>query len=348
MTWYTQACPAPSARHREQAQQRQAQLTKPPGSLGRLESLAVDFAGWQGRAIPELAQVAVRVFAADHGISRRGVSAFPPEVTAQMVENFVAGGAAISVLSRSLQADFAVVNMGTFRAVPDAARLHNLQFAPGSADFSEQPALSPALMERCLDAGRAQVDNLDCQLFIAGDMGIGNTTAAAAICAAHLGLEGGAVAGRGTGIDNGTLHHKRDLIDRGLARHAAALDSPLGILQCLGGLEIAAICGAYLRCGQRRIPVLVDGFIATAAALLAEAINPGLRPWLLAAHRSHEQAHGLALDALGLQPLLDLGMRLGEGSGAAVAVPLLQSALRLHAQMATFQQARVHDGDPPS
>ncbi|MBN7796219.1 nicotinate-nucleotide--dimethylbenzimidazole phosphoribosyltransferase [Parahaliea mediterranea] len=345
MTWYYGECPAPSQRHRDLARKRQDELTKPPGSLGRLEKVAVDFAGWQSRAIPELSRVAVRVFAADHGISRRGVSAFPPEVTAQMVDNFVGGGAAISVLSQPLRADFAVVNMGTFEPVANAPKLHNLQLAPGSADFSEEPALSAALTERCLETGKAQVDMLDCQLFIAGEMGIGNTTAAAAICAAHLGLDGAAVAGRGTGIDDATLRRKRELIDTALNLHAGALDAPLGILQCLGGLEIAALCGAYLRCGQRRIPVLVDGFIATAAALLAAAINPGLRPWLMAAHRSSEGAHGRALDALGLDPLLDLGMRLGEGSGAAVAVPILQSALRLHAQMATFHQAHVQEGE---
>ncbi|WP_116365346.1 nicotinate-nucleotide--dimethylbenzimidazole phosphoribosyltransferase [Parahaliea mediterranea] len=352
MNWLQAPCPAPSAAHRDAALAHQAQLTKPPGSLGRLERIAVDFAGWQSTPLPTLERIGVRVFAADHGISRRGVSAFPPEVTAQMIANFCHGGAAISVLSRALGADFAVVNLGTFEPVPEpvpaATGLHNLQLAPGSADFSSGPAMSEALLEACLEAGRQQVDALDCALFIAGDMGIGNTSSAAALCAAQLGWDARAVTGRGTGIDADTLAHKRQLIDAALARHQPRPDAPLHNLRCLGGLEIAAICGAYLRCGQRGIPVLVDGFIATAAALLASAINPGLRPWLLAAHCSNESAHARVLAAMGLEPLLDLGMRLGEGSGAAVAVPLLQSALALHREMATFSQAAISAGVAPT
>ncbi|GAB3278377.1 nicotinate-nucleotide--dimethylbenzimidazole phosphoribosyltransferase [Parahaliea aestuarii] len=322
-------------------------MTKPPGSLGRLEQVAVDFAGWQSTAQPVLERIAVRVFAADHGISRQGVSAFPAEVTAQMIANFCRGGAAISVLSRDMGADFAVVNLGTFEPVSDAPGLHNLQLAPGSGDFSSGPALNEALLEACLEAGRSQVDALDCELFIAGDMGIGNTTSAAALCAAQLAWDAQAVTGRGTGIDTATLQHKRQLIDTALARHRARPDNPLRNLRCLGGLEIAAICGAYLRCAQRGIPILVDGFIATAAALVAAAINPGLRPWLLAAHCSDENAHARVLAAMHLRPLLDLGMRLGEGSGAAVAVPLLRSALALHRDMATFVQAEVNAGATP-
>lgn len=347
MMWYLRECPAPSDRHRALAEQRQGQLTKPAGSLGRLEAIAVDFAGWQSREIPRLERIGVRVFAADHGIGRRGVSLFPPEVTAQMIANFAAGGAAISVLSRRLGADFAVVNLGTFDAVPNAPGVHNLQLAPGAMDFSREPAMTPELLEQCLAAGRGQVEALDCELFIAGEMGIGNTTSAAALFAAALGLHGTAVAGRGTGVNEATVRRKAALIDDALALHRAQLDSPLGILRCLGGLEIAAICGAILRCAQRGIPVLVDGFIATAAALLAARINPGATPWLMAAHRSGEAAHGRALEALGLAPLLDLGMRLGEGSGAAAAVPLLQSALDLHANMATFAEAAVSAGAAP-
>ncbi|MBA6412644.1 nicotinate-nucleotide--dimethylbenzimidazole phosphoribosyltransferase [Parahaliea sp. F7430] len=343
MNWYHQACPAPSAVHRQLAQQRQTELTKPLGSLGRLEEIAVDFAGWQATALPELSRIAVRVFAADHGISRRGVSAYPPEVTTQMIANFANGGAAINVLSAAQQADFAVVNMGTFSAAVASPKVYNLQLAAGSADLSSAPALSPELVEACLAAGQAQVDGLDCQLFVAGEMGIGNTTAAAAIYAAHLGLQGIDVTGRGTGIDDASLAKKIALIDQALALHADQLDSALGILRCLGGLEIAAICGAYIRCGQRAIPVLIDGFIASAAALLAVDINPSLRPWLMASHRSSEAAHELGLRALQLQPLLDLGLRLGEGSGAMVATPLLQSALQLHSQMATFAQAAISE-----
>ncbi|MFV0275997.1 MAG: nicotinate-nucleotide--dimethylbenzimidazole phosphoribosyltransferase [Parahaliea sp.] len=344
MTWYLQPCVTPSEAHRTLARAHQQQLTKPAGSLGRLETLAIDFAGWQRQSLPQLERIGVRVFAADHGISRRGVSAFPPQVTAQMIANFCRGGAAISVLSRALDADFAVVNLGTFAPVPDAPGLRNLQLAPGSADFSVAPAMSEALLDQCLAAGRAEVDALDCQLFIAGEMGIGNTSAAAALCAAQLDESAGHMTGRGSGIDDDALARKRQLIEQALARHQPRPDQPLDSLRCLGGLEIAAMAGACLRCAQRGIPVLLDGFIATAAALLAVAINPGLRPWLLAAHRSGEGAHGQVLAALGLPPLLDLGLRLGEGSGAAAAVPLIQGALRLHREMATFSGAEVSTG----
>lgn len=344
MTWHLSACATPSEEHRKLALDHQAQLTKPPGSLGRLETIAVDFAGWQATARPALQRIAVRVFAADHGVSRRGVSAFPPEVTAQMIANFCAGGAAISVLSEALGADFSVVNLGTFEPVPAAPGLCNLQLAPGSGDFTTAEALPGQLLQLCLDAGRDQVEELDCDLFIAGEMGIGNTTSAAALCAGQLGWNALAACGRGTGIDDATLARKAGLIDQALAFHRPDPGQPLRTLQCLGGLEIAAMCGAYLRCGQRGIPVLVDGFIATAAALLATAINPGLRPWLLAAHCSNEHAHERVLEAMGLKPLLKLDMRLGEGSGAATAVPLLQCALRLHNGMATFADAAVSAG----
>jgi nicotinate-nucleotide--dimethylbenzimidazole phosphoribosyltransferase len=345
MSWLESPCPIPNHPFFEQASQRQQQLTKPPGSLGVLEQLAIQFASWQARERPSLEQVGIRVFAADHGICAQGVSAFPAEVTVQMVQNFLAGGAAISVLSMALNADFAVVNMGTNTAIEDAPGLVNLALAPGTVDFSEQPAMSGELLTQCLEAGRAQVDTLDCQLFIAGDMGIGNTTSAAAILAALLELDGAQVAGRGTGVDDVTMSRKAQLIDRALALHSTQLSTPIGVLQCLGGLEIAGMCGAMLRSAQRGIPVLLDGFIATAAALAASRINPGIQSWLLAGHRSAEDAHGLALDALRLEPLLDLGMRLGEGSGAAVAVSVIHNALTLHNEMATFADAGVAGGE---
>ncbi|MFV0476537.1 MAG: nicotinate-nucleotide--dimethylbenzimidazole phosphoribosyltransferase [Parahaliea sp.] len=344
MKWYQQPCPTPDQYSRQLAREHQANLTKPAGSLGLLEDVAVNFAGWQSHPVPRLSKIAVRVFAADHGISRRGVSLFPPEVTVQMIRNFIEGGAAINILCKAINADFSVVNAGTFEQVPDVRGLTNLQLAYGSADFSQTCALSTELVERCLQAGRDEVDHLDCELFIAGEMGIGNTTSAAAIYAAMLNLSAREACGRGTGIDDATLTHKCEMVDHALKLHAAELNDPLSILRCIGGLEIAAICGAYLRCGQRGIPVLIDGFITTAAALLAVAIAPSLHPWLMAGHCSAEQAHQYALQKLELQPLLDLQMRLGEGSGATLAVQLLQAALSLHEQMATFTQATVSKG----
>lgn len=219
MHWFSSPCPTPDQSFRELATGRQQQLTKPPGSLGTLEQLAIDFAGWQASEHPFLDKVGIRVFAADHGICAQGVSAFPQAVTVQMVQNFLAGGAAISVLSKALNADFAVVNMGTSTAIDDAPGLVNLALAPGSADFSVEAAMSTELLLQCLDAGRGQVDALDCQLFIAGDMGIGNTSSAAAILAALLGVDGSRVAGRGTGVDDATVDRKAQLIRSALALH---------------------------------------------------------------------------------------------------------------------------------
>ncbi len=341
MNWFNEPTASVCASSCKQARQYQQQLIKPPGSLGRLETLAEAFAGWQKQARPVLERVGVRVFAADHGVTSQGVSAFPAAVTVQMIKNFLDGGAAISILSYDINADFAVINMGTFTPIDDAAGLVNIAIAPGSNDFSTQAAMSEAVMHTCLAAGRAQVDALDCQLFIGGEMGIGNTSSAAAIVAACLQLSAEQVAGRGTGVDDAGLRHKQHIIQKALQLHADNLAVPLGILRCVGGLEIAGLCGAYLRCAQRGIPILLDGFIATAAALLAMRINSGVQQWLIAGHKSAEQAHSRTLEAMQLQPLLDLGMRLGEGSGAAVAVAIIRSALLLHNNMATFADAGV-------
>ena len=343
MSWYYDATVTPCASNRDKARQHQLQLTKPAGSLGRLEWLAEAFAGWQKHERPALERIGVRVFAADHGVTAQGVSAFPPAVTVQMIGNFLEGGAAISVLSQDINADFAVVNMGTFSSIDDAPGLVNLAIAPGTKDFSLEPAMSEEVMDACLAAGRDQVEELDCQLFIAGDMGIGNTSSAAAIIASLLQLSAAQVTGRGTGVDDARLLHKQKIIERALQLHEAALATPLGVLRCVGGLEIAGMCGAYLRSAQRGIPILVDGFIATAAALLATHINSDVQQWLIAGHQSAEQAHRKTLEAMQMQPLLDLGMRLGEGSGAAVAVAIIRSALLLHNNMATFADAGVAD-----
>jgi nicotinate-nucleotide--dimethylbenzimidazole phosphoribosyltransferase len=343
--WYQEAVQPPCESSRQAARERQQQLTKPPGSLGELERLAIEFAGWQQTARPQLADVAIRIFAADHGISRQGVSAFPAEVTVQMVENFLSGGAAISVLARAMNADFSVINMGTFSPLDDVQRLTNLQIAPGTEDFTDGPAMNEDCLQACLAAGRDQVDTLQAELFIGGEMGIGNTTSASAILAACAGLDAAQVTGRGTGIDDVTLAVKQDLIRRGILRHSHALNDWQDILRNLGGLEIAALTGAYIRCAQRGIPILLDGYIATCAALLACRANPDVRHWMLAGHRSAEGAHKIALEELGLRPLIELDMRLGEGSGAAVAVALVRSALLLHDQMATFDEAGVSTGE---
>ncbi|ROO25777.1 nicotinate-nucleotide--dimethylbenzimidazole phosphoribosyltransferase [Salinisphaera orenii] len=333
---------------RAAARARQRQLTKPPGALGRLETLAEDFAGWQGRAMPRLEHVDVCVFAADHGVAARGVSAFPQAVTGQMIANFATGGAAVAVLARAGDARLSVVNLGTVEPLPAAAGVLDLQLAPGSADFTVAPALTPPLMEAALAAGRARVDAAG-SLFIGGEMGIGNTTSAAAVLAGLLDVAPETAIGRGTGVDDAGLARKHEAIAAGLARHGgdwrglAGPERALAVLQRVGGLEIAALAGAFVAAAQAGVPLLVDGFITTVAALAACAINPGTRDWLLFAHRSAEAGHGRALDALEAAPLLDLGMRLGEGSGAVVALSLLRSALVVHAEMATFADAGVAD-----
>lgn len=333
------AVPLPNQESRRLAEALQSQLTKPPGSLGQLEDLALQFAAWQANEKPRLDKVCLRVFAADHGVCSQGVSLFPQEVTQQMVHNFSSGGAAISVLARAGNFDFEVWNLGTISPTPDMPWLKNIQITAGSADFTRCPALTEEQLAECLQAGCDSV--ADCQLFIAGEMGIGNTTSAAALMAALYGLSGADVAGKGTGLDDRGVRHKAEVIDCALALHAATIGDSMAMLRCLGGLEIASIVGAYIAAAQKSIPILVDGFITTVAAAYAVAINPDVRNWMLFAHCSAEQAHQKLLAKLQAVPLLDLGMRLGEATGAAVAVPLIRSAINLHSGMATFADAGV-------
>ncbi|QFU75636.1 nicotinate-nucleotide--dimethylbenzimidazole phosphoribosyltransferase [Halioglobus maricola] len=341
MHWLTEPSPTPSEPHRVAAQHRQATLTKPIGALGYLEQIAEQFAAWQATDRPELHSVCARIFAADHGVTRRGVSAYPAEVTTQMIANFLSGGAAASVLCRQREVDLEVVNMGTFTPVADMPGLQQRSVDAGTRDFSTVPAMTEQQAHRALNAGAAVVDQLNCQLFIAGDMGIGNTSSASALMAALLGLDASETTGRGTGIDDERLAAKTGLINASLSLHSAHLNSPMHNLQCLGGFEIAGIAGAYIRAAQRRIPSLVDGFISSAAALVACRINPTVQRWLLAGHCSAEGAHQQLLDTLELRPLLALDMRLGEGSGALTALPLIESALALHNNMASFAEAGV-------
>ena len=303
---------------------RQRELTKPPGSLGRLEDVVGWLAQWQGRSVPRLDHVDVLVFAGNHGVTAQGISAYPAEVTTQMVANFAAGGAAINQLARTAGARLQVVP---------------LALAQPTADFTQAPAMDEGAFLTAVDIGYQMVA-AGTDLVCLGEMGIGNTTAAAAVAAALFG--GGARgAGRGTGLDDRGLARKQSAIDRGLARHAARLSDPLVIAAALGGRELAAIMGAALAARQRRIPVLLDGFVCTAAVAPLAKLRRDALDHTLAAHVAAEAAHRMLLSELELAPLLDLGLRLGEGSGAAVAVPVLRAALACHAGMATFAQAGV-------
>jgi nicotinate-nucleotide--dimethylbenzimidazole phosphoribosyltransferase len=343
MDWWYGTVTAPSERAAAAARERQQQLTKPPGSLGKLESLAIQLAGWQDRSAPRLDAVEIRVFAADHGVVAEGVSAFPQAVTVQMIHNFATGGAAITVLARLYGASFSVINMGTATPGPVLEGVVNLHLAPGTGNFCTGPAMDDALVRRALASGAAHAPSAG-DLFIGGEMGIGNTSAAAALTSALLGLPAVTTVGRGTGVDDQGLALKCAVVQRALALHAVGDVSALEILRRLGGLEIAALTGAYIACAQRGIPILVDGYICTAAALLACRLNPGVREWMLFAHRSAEPGHRLLLQALAAEPLVDLGMRLGEGSGAAIVLPMLRAACQLHNEMATFSEAGVSEG----
>ncbi len=352
LDWLQAPAAAVDLEAREAAISRQGELTKPPGSLGRLEDIAIQLAALQGRAQPSLEQVQITVFAADHGVATAGVSAFPQAVTAQMIANMAAGGAAISVLARQIDAGIELVNLGTVAPVATHPLIRDAIIAAGTANLAEGPAMSTeqlglALAEGAAAAQRARAAGAD--LFIAGEMGIGNTTAATAVTCALLGRPAADLVGPGTGLDRSGIERKRLLIDQALTRYhdlladpvASPAQAPILALAQLGGFDIAAMAGAYVACAQQRMPMLIDGFISSTAALAASRLCPGAADWMLLAHASAEPGHRAMVEAIGLRPLLDLGMRLGEGSGAAAAVPLLRLACALHAQMATFAEAGV-------
>lgn len=343
--WVTQKCPDISVVHRDAAIARQAQLTKPTGALGRLEQLAIELAGLQATERPRAARVPIIVFAGDHGIVAQGVSAYPQAVTIAMMANFASGGAAISVLARELGSSLEVVDAGT---LAEAAMPGIITDKPhrGTRDFSVEAALTPAELVFAIEAGQRAVARAEANqpdLLILGEMGIGNTTASAAIAAGLLGISAEEIAGTGTGVDAAGRAHKARVIDVAIARHGVGGAAPEEILCAVGGLEIAAISGAIIAAAQARIPVLIDGFIVSVAALAAVRLNPSCRPFLLPSHQSAEQGHRLVLRALNVQPLISLDLRLGEGSGAAIALPLVRSACSLHNDMATFAEANVPD-----
>jgi nicotinate-nucleotide--dimethylbenzimidazole phosphoribosyltransferase len=342
--WISLDCAVPSERHRDAALARQDQLTKPRGSLGRLEEVAVELAALQATATPGADRAPILLFAGDHGVAAQGISAFPPEVTVQMLHNFANGGAAISVLARTLGCPLELVDAGTLarEAIPGVI-VDKLRH--GTRDFSREPALNEAEVAFALECGRRAVARLDDQapqLLIFGEMGIGNTTSAAAIAAALLACAPADIVGSGTGLDGEGRARKARVVAEALALHGLTRGGPADkVLAAVGGLEIIAITGAIIAAAQRRVPVLIDGFIVSAAALAAVKLNPSCRAWLLFSHRSAERGHAIVLDALGAQPLIDLGLRLGEASGAATALPLLRLACALHNGMATFAEAAV-------
>lgn len=323
---------------------RHDQLTKPPGSLGRLERLAIQVAGISGRPLPSVERKAIVVMAGDHGVAARGVSAYPSEVTRQMVLNFLRGGAAINVLARAAGARVVVVDMGVAGDLPPQPELLDRKIVRGTRDLTREAAMSEAETLRAIEAGIAVLEEqaaLGLDLVAPGEMGIGNTTAASALVAALTRTPAAQVTGRGTGLDDAAHARKVALIEEALALHRPDPDDPLAALAALGGAEIAGLTGLILAAAARRIPVVIDGFISGAAALVAAELAPAVRDHLIAAHRSVEPGHRALLDHLGLEPLLDLDLRLGEGSGAALAMHLIDDACRLLREMATFGEAGV-------
>jgi nicotinate-nucleotide--dimethylbenzimidazole phosphoribosyltransferase len=326
------------------AKERLDSLTKPPGSLGRLEELAATYVAIRQDPLPPLENKRVVVFAADHGVVAEGVSAFPQEVTHQMVYNFLRGGAGINVLARHVGATVEVVDIGVNHNFREAPGLVSRKVAYGSRNLAREPALTreQALEALLVGAERAQAaidEGVDA--LAAGDMGIGNTTPAAALAAAFTGRPVSAVTGRGTGINDARWSHKVAVINRALLLHKPDPTDPLGALAAVGGLEIAGIAGLILGAAAGRRPLLLDGFIATAGAMVAMRLAPAAAGYLIAAHRSVEPGHQTMLEALGLKPLFILQMRLGEGTGAALGLGLLQAAYRIYTEMATFAEAEV-------
>jgi nicotinate-nucleotide--dimethylbenzimidazole phosphoribosyltransferase len=320
--------------------------TKPLGSLGRLEDLALQLALVQDTPLPRIAGCAAVVFAADHGIAAEGVSPYPQAVTAQMVANFLAGGAAISVLARQLGASLHVVDAGVLTPCPAHPQLLSRRIAAGSGNFARGPALTSAQVEAALAAGHALPESLPADAYAFGEMGIGNTSSAAALMLAGDDFDATDCVGRGTGLDDAGLAHKRAVIAAAVARQGRSQD-PRELLARYGGLEIAMMAGAMLGAAARRRVVVVDGFIATAAFAMALRLAPACRDYAVFAHVSAEAPHRRWLQRLGGMPLLDLGLRLGEGTGAVLALPLLRAATALLAEMASFASAGVSERAAP-
>jgi nicotinate-nucleotide--dimethylbenzimidazole phosphoribosyltransferase len=328
------------------AQQRLDSLIKPQGSLGKLEELAQRIAVIQGKVPPRLGRKLLFIFAADHGITAEGVSAYPKDVTAQMTYNFLNGGAAINVLARHYGVDTEVVDVGVDHEFVAARGLRDCKLRRGTANFARGPAMTRDEAVRAVELGiqlaqEAAAENLF--LLGAGDMGIGNTSSAAAILCALTGAAAADAVGRGTGIDDAALTRKIAAIESGLDLNRPEGDDPLDVLAKVGGLEIGAMTGVILGAAALRLPMVLDGFISGAAALLAQRFSPHVRDFLVASHLSAEKGHRLMLEELGLAPMLDLAMRLGEGTGACVLMGLIEAAVKIMSEMATFASAGVKE-----
>ena len=329
------------------AREHQDKLTKPQGSLGRLEELSIQLAGITASLVPTVEHKSVIIMAADHGVTREGVSAYPAEVTPQMVLNFLRGGAAINVLARQAGANVVVVDMGVAVEVNDpTGQLLQRRVGAGTANLAQGPAMTRAQAEEALQSGievASEEISKGADVLATGDMGIGNTTSSAAIACALMNVSPEKIAGRGTGVNDDGLKRKISVIERALDVNKPNPKDALDVLMKVGGFEIGGLAGVMLAAAANHKPVVVDGFISTAAAMLASTLAPAAREYMIAAHVSQERGHQLMLEWLGLKPLLDLNLRLGEGTGAALAFHLIEASTRILRDMATFDEAGVSD-----
>ena len=333
----------------QEARKYQNTLTKPQGSLGQLEDIACWFAARQGKHIPDKLVPHIAIFAADHGVTEEGISAFPSVVTTEMLKNFSQGGAAINVLAKQAAATLSIIDVGVLLDTQNIQGITHAKVRAGTANLKIEPAMTTDECTQAIQVGRQEAKQAianGANILIAGDMGIGNTTASACLICLFTQKKPEDIVGSGTGIDAKTQTHKVEVVQQALKRIRDQGIKTEDYLAHVGGLEIAAITGFYLEAAEQGIPILLDGFITTAAALAAQQHEPHIQQWMLASHQSQEQGHAIALKKLQLSPLLHLQLRLGEGSGAALTLPLLQSAIALHREMATFESANVSDKDP--
>lgn len=342
-SWLNNSVQTPSTLHQNNAEARQAVLTKPAGALGVLEEIAIRLASLQANDQPALKKPHISIFAGDHGIAEEGVSAFPQAVTAEMIRNFSRGGAAISVLAKQINAEFEVINCGTAAELEALQHVLDARIGPGTQNFAKHNAMSESQLDSALQIGRAAVlraKSNGSDIWIGGEMGIANTSAATAIASVLTDTPPLALAGPGTGLAPEQVQHKARVIEAALSQRGINGDVKQ-LLCAVGGFEIVALTGAYIACAQEGIPAIVDGFISSVAALAALKLRPEIKPWLFLSHLSAEPGHRRIAETLALTPLLQLNMRLGEASGAATAFPLMQMACALHNQMATFAEAAV-------
>lgn len=345
MNWWLQSVQQPNLDAKQQAEQHQLQLTKPTGALGDLEQIAITLASLQSNAHPQVSHPWIAIFAGDHGVVEENISAYPQAVTRQMLQNFTTGGAAISVIAKYHQAHLQVIDCGTAGEAYEYAGVERHCIRAGTANFAKQAAMNADECRAALELGKKSVDTAKANgadIYIAGEMGIGNTCSASALACLLLNDTAEQLTGVGTGIGADQLRHKIEVIEKAIElHHKHVIGDVFKTLCAVGGLEIAAITGAYIRCAQVGLPVIVDGFISSVAALCAVRMNPKVRDWMLFGHQSAEYGHRCILQELNADPILKMNLRLGEGSGAGAALALVKMACALHNQMATFAQAAV-------